>query len=489
MKGFDNMNELTFEALNLNKDILTALKKLGYINTTKVQEQVIPLVLDNHDIIVKSQTGSGKTAAFAVPICEKIEIENRDPQALILVPTRELAVQVKDEISNIGRLKKVRCSAVFGKQPMEIQKNELKQRIHAIVGTPGRTLDHMERGNINLDNIKYLVLDEADEMLSMGFIEQVETILNKLPSERITLLLSATIPDILEKLCNKYMKNVIKIDITPEKLTVEKINQFCIEVPEDKKFNVLKKLLYVENPDSAIIFCRTKENVDILSNKMKLQDYSCGELHGGMLQKDRLNTMESFKNGEFRFLIATDVAARGIDVENISHIINYDLPMEKESYVHRIGRTGRNEHHGTAISFVTPYEHRFLNEIEEYINYKIPKKEIPSFEEAETNKKAFLEKNKLNILHKKKKNDELSKEITKIYINAGKKKKIRPGDIVGAISNIEGVSADDIGIITIEDNCSYIDILNGKGNLVLNELKQSTIKGKTVRIEKAAKHI
>lgn len=481
------MNISAFEAFNLTENILTALNKLGYTSPTKVQQEVLPLALADRDIIVKSQTGSGKTAAFAIPICEKIEVENREPQALILVPTRELAVQVKDDISNIGRLKKVRCAAVFGKQPVEMQKNELKQRVHAVVGTPGRTLDHIERGNINLENIKYLVLDEADEMLSMGFIEQVEAILNKLPNNRVTLLLSATIPEVLEKLCDRYMNNAAKIDISPEKLTVEKINQYCIEVPDDKKFNTLKKLLYIENPDSCIIFCRTKENVDILSNKMKLQNYSCDALHGGMLQKDRLNTMESFKRGEFRFLVATDVAARGIDVESISHIINYDLPMEKESYVHRIGRTGRNEHSGVAITFFTSYEHRFLNEIEEFINSTIPRKDIPSFEEAEKNKNAFLEKNKVKPQLKKKKGDELNKEITKLYINAGKKKKIRPGDIVGAISNIEGLSAEDIGIINIEENFSHIDILNGKGNLVLNKLKQSTIKGKSVRIEKATK--
>jgi len=481
------MKKLSFEDYSLSEELLKSIGYLGYENPSKVQEQVIPLALEGKDIIVKSQTGSGKTAAFAIPICEKIEIEEKDPQVLVLTPTRELAVQVKEDITNLGRFKKVRCAAVFGKQPMEMQRKELKQRIHIIVGTPGRTLDHLERENLNTSKIKYLVLDEADEMLSMGFIEQVEAVINKIPSDRITMLFSATLPEKIEALCNKYMINPVKVEINPEKLTVEKIDQRYYEVEEDNKLNILKRTLFIENPDSCIIFCRTKENVDQLFNDMKKLKCPCIAIHGGMLQNDRLDAMQRFKKGEYRFLVATDVAARGIDVEDITHVINYDLPLERESYVHRIGRTGRAGNKGVAITFVTPYEKRFLQDIQEYIGMEIPKANIVPWAEAVEGKEAFDEKNKLKPTIKPGKAAAINKNITKLYINAGKKKKIRVGDIVGAISNIEGVSADNIGVIDIQDNVSYVDILDGKGKIVLEALRDSKIKGKAVRVEKANK--
>lgn len=476
-----------FKSLNLSEEILRSVEKLGYEKPSKVQAEVIPLVMEKKDIIVKSQTGSGKTAAFAIPICENIVIEEKEPQALILTPTRELAVQVKEDVSHIGKFKRVRATAVFGKQPMEIQKNELKQRVHVVVGTPGRTMDHIERGNLTLNNIKYLVLDEADEMLSMGFIDQVEGIIKKLPSQRVTLLFSATLPKVIEALAEKYMESPVKIEINPEELTVDKIQQCVYKTDEDRKMLILKRILYVENPDSCILFCRTKENVEKLALKMKEKGYSCRELHGGMLQNDRLETMKKFKRGEFRFLVATDVAARGIDIDNITHVINYDIPLEKESYVHRIGRTGRAGNVGKAITFVTPYEDKFLKEIEQYIGKEIPEKEPPSNEEAEAKKEAFIIKNETPVILKSEKGKDFKKEIMKLHINSGKKKKIRPGDIVGVISNMEGVNAEDIGIIEIQDSYSYVEILSGKGHLVLEKLQKSTMKGKTITAQVAKK--
>jgi len=481
------MNELNFKDFNLSEELLKSIGYLGYSTPSKVQQQVIPIALEGKDIIVKSQTGSGKTASFAIPLCEKIEIEERDPQVLVLTPTRELAVQVKEDITNIGRFKKIRASAIFGKQPMEMQKRELKQRVHIIVGTPGRTLDHLEKENINTSKISYLILDEADEMLSMGFIEQVEAIINKLPKDRITMLFSATIPKEIEALCNKYMKEPVNIEINSESTASNKIEQSWIKVEENKKLDALKRTLYVENPDSCIVFCRTKENVDRLFDRMNELQWPAIAIHGGMLQKDRLEAMESFKRGGYRFLVATDVAARGIDVENITHVINFDIPQEKESYVHRIGRTGRAGKEGKAISFVTPYENRFLNDIQQYIGEEIPEVELPSREEAEDSKKDFYSKNKVKPILKQPKSAAINKEITKLYINAGKKKKIRPGDIVGAISNINGVSADDIGIIDIQDNVSYVEILAGKGKVVLQALQNITIKGKEVKVQRANK--
>lgn len=476
-----------FNDLKLSEQILKAIDKLGFEKPSKVQEKVIPIALSGKDIIVKSQTGSGKTAAFGIPLCENIEIEINDPQALVLTPTRELCTQIKDDLDNIGRFKKIRCTAIYGKQPVTIQTQQLKQRVHIIAGTPGRTFDLIERGNIVLGKIKYLIIDEADKMLNMGFIDQVESIINKLPKERITMLFSATMPSEIEDLCQKYMIDPIKIDITPESITSEKINQEYYEVQHDNKFELLEKLIFLESPDSAIVFCRTKENVDALYNMMKINDFSCSKLHGGMLQSDRTETMEKFKRGEFSFLIATDVASRGIDIDNLTHIFNYDIPVETESYIHRIGRTGRAGKKGTAITFVTPNENRYLREIEEYIDYKIPKEQLPDDEVVNNAKSVFLEKSEKKPKIKRAKDIELNRDIMKLHINGGKKKKIRASDIVGALSSIEGISSDNIGIIDIQDGHTFIDILDGKGQAVYEALKHTTIKGKLLKVSKAAK--
>ncbi|MBE6066462.1 MAG: DEAD/DEAH box helicase [Clostridium lundense] len=481
------MDKLNFHDFNISTEIIEALNKMGYENPSGVQEKVIPLMLNDKDIIVKSQTGSGKTAAFGVPICEKITWEENKPQALVLTPTRELAIQVKEDINNIGRLKRIRAVAVFGKHPMEIQKRELKQRVHIIVGTPGRTMDHIERGNINLEEIKYLIIDEADEMLNMGFIDQVAAIIEKMPKNRVTVLLSATMPEEIELLCKNYMVSPMIIEINPESITTERVEEVYYETPQSDKLQLLNKIIYTERPDSSIIFCSTKEGVDNLVRDMKDRGYSCKALHGGMEQKDRIDIMKQFKRGEFTFLIATDVAARGIHVEDITHVINYDTPVEKESYVHRIGRTGRAGNKGKAITFVSPREERMLRIIEDYIGYSIPLGHKPSEEEVREGKEIFREQSKSKPKLKVDKSASLNKEITKIHINAGKKKKIRAGDIVGTITSIEGVSAEDIGIIDVQDNFSYVDILQGKGKIVLKELQDKTIKGKKVRIQRAVR--
>jgi ATP-dependent RNA helicase DeaD len=481
------MDKMNFENYGLSEEILKSIRLLGYESATGVQGEVIPLALENKDIIAKAQTGSGKTAAFGIPLCERIDWEAKEPQALVLTPTRELCVQVKEDITNIGRFKRVRCAAIFGKQPVTVQLRELKQKVHIVVGTPGRAYDLIQRGALNLEKVKYLVIDEADKMLNMGFIDQVEDIIKLLPRERVTMLFSATMEEKIERLCSKYMINPVKIEITPESLTSEKINQVLYEVESSKKLTVLQKILYVENPDSCIIFCSTKDSVDRLTADMKDRGYTCQALHGGLEQRDRLDIMKSFKRGEFRFLVATDVAARGIDVESLSHIINYDVPVEKESYVHRIGRTGRAGSSGKAITFADPREYRILGEIEEYIGYKIPRGEEPYKEEVDRAKKAFEEKNNRKPELKADKGTNLNKQITKLYIGAGKKKKLRAGDIVGAITSIKGVSADDIGIIDVLDYVTYVDILDGKGKLVLDSLKNTTIKGKLVKVEISGK--
>ncbi len=266
-----------------------------------------------------------------------------------------------------------------------------------------------------------------------------------------------------------------------------KLNILFFEVIEDEKLSLLKDVTTIENPDSCIIFCRTQENVDHVYRQLKRVNYPCDKIHGGMVQEDRFEVMDDFRKGKFRYLVATDVAARGIDIDNITHVINYDIPLEKESYVHRTGRTGRAGNSGKAITFITPYENRFLEEIEEYIGFEIPKELAPSKEEVIKGKAVFEEKIYAKPIIKKDKNADLNKGIMKLYFNGGKKKKIRAVDFVGTIAKIQGVSADDIGIITIQDNVSYVEILNGKGPLVLKVMRNTTIKGKQLKVHEAIK--
>ncbi|MGJ3547733.1 ATP-dependent RNA helicase DbpA, partial [Bacillus subtilis] len=297
-----------FKNYQISHDILRALEGLGYREPTKVQQSVIPAALERKDLVVKSQTGSGKTASFGIPLCELADWDENKPQALILTPTRELAVQVKEDITNIGRFKRIKATAVFGKSSFDKQKAELKQKSHIVVGTPGRVLDHIEKGTLPLDRLSYLVIDEADEMLNMGFIEQVEAIIKHLPTERTTMLFSATLPEDIEKLSRQYMQNPEHIEIKAAGLTTRNIEHAVIQVREENKFSLLKDVLMTENPDSCIIFCRTKEHVNQLTDELDDLGYPCDKIHGGMIQEDRFDVMNEFKRGEYRYLVATDVA-------------------------------------------------------------------------------------------------------------------------------------------------------------------------------------
>lgn len=477
----------SFKDYQLSNEIVKALDSLEYENPTAVQSKVLPLALEKKDLVVKSQTGSGKTASYGIPICELVDWKENKPQALILTPTRELAVQVKEDFINIGRYKRIKATAIYGKQPFAIQKTELKQKTHVVVGTPGRVLDHIEKGTLSLDKINYLVIDEADEMLNMGFIEQVEAIIKEVPRKRVTMLFSATLPEEIKKLSLNYMKTPIDIEIKATGLTTDKIDHSVVEVEEKNKFSMLKDVTIVENPDSCIIFCRTKDRVDTVYEQLADLGYSCDKIHGGMVQDDRLDVMNDFRRGEFRYLVATDVAARGIDIDNITHVINYDIPLEKESYVHRTGRTGRAGQKGKAITFVTPFENQFLSAIEEYIGFEIPKMAAPSKEEVSSKKMAFESKMNVDPTIKLAKSEKLNEQIMKLYFNGGKKKKIRAVDFVGTIAKIDGVSVEDIGIITILDTFSYVEILNDKGPIVLNKMKNTTIKGKLLKVYEAKK--
>jgi superfamily II DNA/RNA helicase len=478
------MSEQSFKDYKLSEDILRALDSLGYREPTQVQSAVIPSALEKKDMTVKSRTGSGKTAAYGIPICEMAEWDENRPQALILTPTRELADQVKQDIMNIGRYKRIKAIAIYGKQPFARQKTQLTYRNHVVVGTPGRVMDHIEKQTIDLEQVRFLVIDEADEMLNMGFIEQVEKIIRELPKDRMTMLFSATLPKDVENLCHRYMNDPLDIEIKTDGRATSQIEHSLYTLKDENKLQVLRAVTVVENPDSCIIFCRTQTRVEVVFQELDKRGYPCNRIHGGMEQDERSQVMNAFKQGEFRYLVATDVAARGIDIENISLVLNYDLPLENESYVHRTGRTGRAGHSGKAISFATPNEEKFVHNIEKYIGFEIPRKTCPSKEAVTEGKAAFEAKMKKQTAVKKDRNTR-SGQVMKLYFNGGKKKKIRAVDFVGTIAKIEGVSPEDIGIITIEDNASYVDILNGKGRLVLHMMKDTTIKGKLLKVQEA----
>ena len=475
-----------FEDFNLDKYIIKALYNLNYKTPSKVQEEVIPRLLKKEDVIVKSKTGSGKTASFGIPICENIDIENNNVQALIVVPTRELALQVKDEISNIGRLKKIRCSAIFGKQPIKEQIRELKQRVHIVVATPGRIIDHIGRNTINLDDIKYFIIDEADKMLNKGFIEDMEFILNKIPKNSAKGLFSATIDDDIQYICDKYLKVSNILDIKYNELFDKKqIIENKIKSSENDKYKNLKSIIYMENPTSLIIFCNTKDKVKKLYENMKKDGFLVEELHGDMSQDKRIFVIKDFKNNKFNILISTDVAARGIHIDDISLVINYDVPRDKENYIHRIGRTGRKDSYGKAITIFTDKDDKYINEIEAYLGYEIKVLEELKIDDIAKGKIKFEKKSKEVLKNRKNKIIEknIHSEVTKIYINAGKKKKIRVIDIVGAFSNLPGINNEDIGVVEVQDLCSYVDILNYKGEELVKKYKEISIKKKMTNLK------
>ncbi len=479
------MIQSTFNDCKLSSELLKAINLLNFMSPTRVQEQVIPAVLGQKDIIVKSQTGSGKTAAFAIPICDLVDWDENKPQALVLTPTRELAVQVREDVFNLGRFKRLKVAAVYGKYPFHVQEKELKQKTHVVVGTPGRLIDHIERGTLETSNIKYLVIDEADEMLNMGFVEQIKTIVESLPQERVTILLSATMPQDINLLCRRIMNNPIRVEIEEQNPAAERIAQERYQVNQTDKMQLLRDLTMVENPDSCMIFCNTKQTVDEVYAELVTLNYSCEKLHGGMEQRDRLGVMKEFKQGIFRYLCATDVAARGLDIEDISLVINYDIPHECESYVHRIGRTGRVNKLGKAMTFVTENETKFLEDIHDYIGKEILLKERPDEETVRQSKQEFMAKIKTLPEIKASKGAQLSTEIMKIHVNAGKKTKMRAVDIVGTLCSLQGITAADIGIINILDVSTFVEILNDKGEQVLQALQNTPIKGRLRKVSKA----
>lgn len=517
----------TFEELGLSEPILKALGELGYDEPTPVQEQAIPVMISGSDVIAQAQTGTGKTAAFALPIVEQLEA-NRIPQALILTPTRELAMQVAEAIYKYGKGRRATVAPVYGGQPIYRQLRALEQGVQVVVGTPGRIMDHMRRGTLALDKIRTVVLDEADEMLDMGFIEDIEFILQQTPAERQTALFSATMPEAVLSLAQRYTRDPQRISIASEQLTVPRTRQVYYEVMPRDKLDALCRVLDVETPTSAMIFCRTRSEADALGESLQGRGYLAEVIHGDLSQAQRDRVMKRFRDGQAELLVATDVAARGLDIPEVTHVINYDVPTDPEHYVHRIGRTGRAGRSGLAITLITPRERRMLQIIERTSRTRISRQKLPSLADvAQRRREAFREALK-DVLAQGDLDpyalmvDEMSEEydvatlaaaafklllneveqedsiasvegdgagtepgMTRLFLDVGRFDRVRPADIVGAIANEVGLPGKSIGSIDIYDRFSFVEVPSEQAAKVLRVLNGAALRGKNVRVSVA----
>lgn len=524
------MEQTKFEELELSKEVKRALKEIGYENATPIQAEAIPYVLSGKDMIGQSKTGTGKTASYGLPLIEKIDPMNKHVQAIVLCPTRELAVQVSEEMRKFTKYKEnVKNIAIYGGQSIENQIKLLKKGVQIVIGTPGRVMDHMRRKTLKLDNVKTVVLDEADEMLNMGFEEDIETILKEIPEERQTVLFSATMnKDILE-ITKKYLTDPKHIKIKAEELTVNLIEQVAIPIKEAMKEEAVMRMIGVYRPEKAIVFCNTKKKVDNLIETLKAKGYRAEALHSDVKQSQRERIMKRMRQGELQLLVATDVVARGIDIDNIEIVINYDVPQEEEYYVHRIGRTGRNGKEGKAFTFVVGREKAKIASIKRYAKATITEGNIPSV--AEMNKmkqqqmveqiqkvidkdefyyeeilEQLIKNNSLEQVAKalltmtygkpeketREKQEKLGKKVNfskgeqvKLFFNLGKKDNMKAKDFVGAIAANCGIKGEDIGKINILDKFSFIDVPGEYVEDVMEGMIGKQIKGRNCNVEVA----
>jgi len=379
-----------FTQLNLHPQLLQAVAERGYLTPTPIQASLIPVMLTGQDVIGQAQTGTGKTAAFALPMLHNLESDQNHVQGLVLVPTRELALQVAEAIAEYGQHRKVRVLAIYGGQSYSLQINRLKRGVDIVVGTPGRLLDLMRKDILKIQNIRTVVLDEADEMLSMGFIEDIETILAETPASRQTALFSATLPQEIRRLADQYLREPHAITIQREQITVAAIEQRYYFVNETDKLAALTRLFEMEPVTSVLIFVRTRLATGDLANELTLRGFPSEALNGDLNQESRERTLSRFRQNQIKVLVATDVAARGLDIDDISHVINYELPDDPELYVHRIGRTGRAGKTGIAISLVSPYEKRRLRQVEAFTRHKIDRATLPSEEDIRKSREEQL---------------------------------------------------------------------------------------------------
>lgn len=391
----------TFNELSISQSIMKALEQMGFEEATPIQSETIPLAMQGNDVIGQAQTGTGKTAAFGIPMLEKIDQKQKQIQGLIVAPTRELAIQVAEEINRLGKVKGIRAMSVYGGQHMERQIRALKDGPQIVVATPGRLLDHIRRKTIRTNNIQTAVLDEADEMLNMGFIDDIRDILKNIPEERQTLLFSATMPKEIRDIATNLMKSPEEVKVKSKQMTVENIDQYFLEIPEKYKFDTLTNHLDINAPKLAIIFSRTKKRVDEITEGLQARGFRAEGIHGDLTQGKRMSVLNKFKNSRVDVLVATDVAARGLDISGVTHVYNFDIPQDPEGYVHRIGRTGRAGKTGEAISFVTPREIPHLQLIEKTIRSKMKRVVPPTNKEAQRGQQQVAVDNLLKTIGEK----------------------------------------------------------------------------------------
>lgn len=524
---------MKFDELNIDERILRAIEDMGFEETSPIQTQAIPAVCEGIDVVGQAQTGTGKTAAYTIPMLMKIDPQIKKPQAIVLCPTRELAVQVAEEIRKLAKyMSDIKVLPVYGGQEIVRQIKSLKTGVQIIVGTPGRVMDHMRRKTVKFDNINMVILDEADEMLDMGFREDMETILTETPEDRQTVMFSATMPKAIMDIARNFQKDARIIKVVRKELTVSNIEQFYYEVRPKNKTEVLCRLIDIYNPRLSVVFCNTKRQVDELISELKGRGYFADGIHGDMKQQQRDRVMDDFRSGKVDILIATDVAARGIDVDDVDMVFNYDIPQDEEYYVHRIGRTGRAGRSGMALSFISGKEVYKLKDIERYCKTKILAKPVPSLDdvkntkldnmfdkirqtieeggltdmvnlvEEHVNQEEYTSMDTAAALLKMLIGDTLDREdeveefhfdtdkddsrMVRLFINIGKKDKIKPANILGAIAGESGMPGKLVGAIDMMDNYTFVDVPAIHAEKILKAMNDNVqIKGRRVNVEKA----
>jgi ATP-dependent RNA helicase DeaD len=492
------MTSAGFRDLGLSKALLETLDELGYEEPTPIQEQAIPELLGGHDVIGQAQTGTGKTAAFGLPLLEYLEPESTETQAIVLTPTRELCIQVTQALRAYAEHLPVEVVAVFGGQAVATQTARLRTGAQVVVATVGRMLDLVSRGALILSSARYIVLDEADEMLDLGFIEDVERILRMCPGGRQTALFSATMPPPIARLAEGYMYHPVTIKVTPQQLTVDAIEQAFVEVPAKQKTDRLIDVLKAEEPEQAIIFCRTKIGARKLDDALQRRGLQAKALHGDLTQGQRDGVMLAFKAHKLSLLVATDVAARGLDIEHVTHVINYDVPKTTEPYVHRIGRTGRVGRTGRAITFVTPAQRDEIARIEREAKTQIGEWEPPEerLEHAPRPRRRDHANEKPRPRHEREKllPDEGAPaeeraggngDHAKLFLNRGRRSGIDDGDIRWALTEGAVVPEDAIGEIRVLERFSFVDLDAEHAERALERLDGTKLKGKQIRMEYA----
>lgn len=520
------MEKLKFKDLNISSEIQQAVEDMGFEEASPIQSLAIPQILAHKDVTGQAQTGTGKTAAFGIPLLENIDSNDKNLQAIILCPTRELAIQVAEELKKLSKyMPKIDVLPVYGGQPIDRQIKALQTGVQVIIGTPGRVMDHIDRGTLRLHTIKTVILDEADEMLDMGFREDIEYILEDIPENRQFLLFSATLPEEIMQLAKRYQNDPEIVKITKHELTTPDVEQKYFEVKEDMKLELLSRLLDLNNFDLSLVFCNTKRKVDKLVSHLQIRGYLADGLHGDLTQNQRDRVMGKFKNGNLEILVATDVAARGIDVGGVEAVFNFDIPNDNEYYVHRIGRTGRAGKTGKAFSFVSGREIYQLRDIQRYAKTKIDQAPIPSISDvAEVKKDNFIEQLKERI-----KTENISKEIyiieklieedynsidiaatllkgimqdskykeeefgdteahegfVRFFMSVGRKHDMTISVIINAIHEKTGLNGHQIGNIDIFDNFSFVEIPNANASDFYRFMGETYIANKRVHIEPA----